>query len=396
MLPVMAENMLALEDSIVVDTAGNVLRRYKRTDKPVLKPFYSLYNFLANSNKMSDRNYDGGFVCGPSYNATTSFSVGGAYTALYSYDRKDSTLQKSVLSSFFNISIKGNAAVGLEGHNYMKRDKMRWNYELIFTHNPSRYWGVGYDNGCNPDRMIEFNQFMIDLIFDWKWKLAENLYVGPCVDVQYTNTFKHTVNNLNQTMGEMMLIDGLGDQPHAMLSSGVGVDMVYDSRDFAMNAYRGNYFRFLQMYYMPGVNKYSYWSTELDARHYQRVWKNCILAMQVHALLNYGMDVIPWTRMASVGRRGCLRGYYYGQYRDNNLLDAQMELRQKLTKRIGIVGWVGMGNLFHDFASFKWSKTLPNYGIGARWEFKPRMNIRLEYGFTRDGGSVVFNMGEAF
>lgn len=244
MLPVMTENMLALEDSIVVDTAGNVLRRYKRTDKPVLKPFYSLYNFLANSNKMSDRNYDGGFVCGPSYNATTCFSVGGAYTALYSYDRKDSTLQKSVLSGFFNISIKGNAAVGLEGHNYMKRDKMRWNYELIFTHNPSRYWGVGYDNGCNPDRMIEFNQFMIDLIFDWRWKLAENLYVGPCVDVQYTNTFKHTVNNLNQTMGEMMLIDGLGDQPHAMLSSGVGVDMVYDSRDFAMNAYRGNYFRF--------------------------------------------------------------------------------------------------------------------------------------------------------
>lgn len=83
-------------------------------------------------------------------------------------------------------------------------------------------------------------------------------------------------------------------------------------------------------------------------------------------------------------------------YRDNNLLDAQMELRQKLTKRIGKVGWVGMGNLFHDFASFKWSKTLPNYGIGARWEFKPRMNIRLEHGFTRDGGSVVFNMGEAF
>jgi hypothetical protein len=34
--------------------------------------------------------------------------------------------------------------------------------------------------------------------------------------------------------------------------------------------------------------------------------------------------------------------------------------------------------------------------LGIRWEFKPRVNVRVDYGFTRDEGSVVFNLNEAF
>lgn len=409
-----AENTYERKDSLVLDSLGNVIRKYKKTDKKILKPFYSLYNFMANSNKMQDKKYDGGFVCGPSYNVQTSFSVGGAYTALYSFDHNDSTLQKSVLACFFNISVKGNAAVGVEGSNYMKHDKMRWHYEVMFQHNPAQFWGKGYDNGCNDDRMIKYNQLMLNVKFNWTWRLAKNLYAGPALDFMLTNTFKHERNKipvynpdgtrrvdadgepLNQSMQEMMIEDGIGEQPQSLSTAGFGFDIAYDSRDFGMNAYRGFYARALQLYFPNGINKYGFWSTELDFRHYIPVWKKCILAMQVHTLLNYGTDVMPWTRMASPGRRGCLRGYYYGQYRDNNLVDAQIELRQRLKWRLGLVGWVGMGNVFHDFKSFSWKHTLPNYGIGVRWEFKPRMNIRLEYGFTRSGGSVVFNMGEAF
>ena len=35
-------------------------------------------------------------------------------------------------------------------------------------------------------------------------------------------------------------------------------------------------------------------------------------------------------------------------------------------------------------------------GFGIRWEFKPRVNVRVDWGFTKTGNSIVFNIGEAF
>lgn len=385
----------SLPDSIVTDSAGNVLRKYKRTDSKFAKPFYWIYNYLANSNKFPDKPYDGGFVFGPAYNVQTSFAIGGGYTALYSFDRNDPTLNKSILSSFFQVSVTGLAVVGVEGHNYMKGDKMRWNYETSFTYYPSRFWGKGYDNAINNDRGVDFKQFVYMLEFDWTWKLAKNLYIGPKLDLLYTNTFKHTDNAYGQSMEDILYQDFGEVLPQSIPTVGLGFDITYDSRDFAMNAYTGDYFRAQQLYYVPGINKYSFWSTDIKYNHYQPLWKKCTLALQGHVQMNYGPGIIPWTRLASFGFQGSMRGYFFKQYLDNNVIDAQVELRQRLIWRLGLVAWAGFGNVF-NFDNFKWNHTLPNYGVGIRWEFKPRMNVRLDYGFTRDGGSFVFNFGEAF
>ncbi|MGL5546069.1 MAG: hypothetical protein ACRDCS_03585, partial [Tannerellaceae bacterium] len=58
--------------------------------------------------------------------------------------------------------------------------------------------------------------------------------------------------------------------------------------------------------------------------------------------------------------------------------------------------WVGAGNVFHSFSRFKWSHTLPNYGIGYRWEFKKRMNVRLDLGFGKKETGFIFSINEAF
>ena len=62
-----------------------------------------------------------------------------------------------------------------------------------------------------------------------------------------------------------------------------------------------------------------------------------------------------------------------------------------------ITGDTGAGNVFPSFSGFKWGHTLPNYGIGYRWEFKNRVNVRLDYGFGKKGQSgFLFNINEAF
>lgn len=400
-------------DSIVIDSVTGQKRVYKIPKHKIWKPFYMLYNYLNNTTRHEEKKFDGSFIVGPAYNANTSFAFGGGYTALYSFDRSDKTLQKSVMSLFFQFSVKGMAVIGVEGHNFMKHDKHRWNYELSLTHYPSAYWGGrdaegniidGYEAAEN-NKPLEFKQFVFMLDGDFTWKLAKNLYIGPKLDFLYTNTFKYEkgeieINGKTYDKEDLMktyLTTPTGEvQPQSLATTGLGLSLTYDSRDFAMNAYRGHYFRLQHVYFVPGINKYSFWKTDIKYSNYTNLWTKCVMAFQVHGQFNYGSDFVPWTRLASTGFQGMGRGYFFGQYRDNNVMETQLELRQRIKWRLGVAAWVGMINVFHDFDHIYWKETLPNYGFGIRWEFKPRMNVRLDYGFTKHGGTFVFNFGEAF
>ena len=403
------EPLSSTRDSIVVDSITGDVRKYKLTDNKALKPLYWVYNYLANSNKMrSDVTYDGGFVFGPAYNINTGFAIGGGYSALYSFDKNDPTLKKSIVNGFFQASVKGIVAIGVEGHNYMKGDKQRFNYEFSFTHYPSAFWGIGYDTSINnyyDNRMVDSKQLLLKLEGDYTWRLAKTLYLGPKMDFLYSYLYK-THDNIpvgeehlypNGLMEHFLTLpDGSGHQPFSQVALGLGVTLTYDSRDFATNAYKGHYFNLQQLGFMPGVNEYGFFATDVKYQFYTPLWKKCIPAFQAHCRFNYCNDVIPLIRLASTGNQGMGRGYFFGQYRDNNVMETQIELRQRLIWRLGVVAWVGAINIFHDFKHIYMKQTLPTYGFGLRWEFKPRVNVRVDWGFTKTGNSIVFNIGEAF
>ncbi|MDI8083742.1 hypothetical protein MJN69_28740, partial [Salmonella enterica subsp. enterica serovar Kentucky] len=41
-------------------------------------------------------------------------------------------------------------------------------------------------------------------------------------------------------------------------------------------------------------------------------------------------------------------------------------------------------------------KGLPSAGVGYRFEFKPRVNVRLDYGVGKASSGFYFQVGEAF
>lgn len=100
--------------------------------------------------------------------------------------------------------------------------------------------------------------------------------------------------------------------------------------------------------------------------------------------------------MATLGSSYSMRGYYDGRFRDKNVVDMQVELRQHVWKRNGVAVWVGAGNVFPDFSSFEVKHILLNYGFGYRWEFKKRVNVRLDLGFGKGQTGFIFNINEAF
>ena len=91
-----------------------------------------------------------------------------------------------------------------------------------------------------------------------------------------------------------------------------------------------------------------------------------------------------------------MRGYYQGRYTDNDMITVQVELRQRIWRRIGCAVWGGAGNVFPSLGRFDWSQTLPNYGAGFRWELKKRVNVHLDYGFGKKTSGFLLNINEAF
>ena len=51
------------------------------------------------------------------------------------------------------------------------------------------------------------------------------------------------------------------------------------------------------------------------------------------------------------------------------------------------LAWIGAGTVFNKFSALRVNRVLPNYGIGYRWEFKKNVNVRLDYGFGKNGQS---------
>jgi outer membrane protein assembly factor BamA len=222
--------------------------------------------------------------------------------------------------------------------------------------------------------------------------VAPNLYVGPQLDIMLSHAYDF------ENSSDTLLVGKRGLQNKDVNTFGGGLNIQYDSRDFTLNASRGHFFKIEQMFYPKLLNKYYFNCTDITYSTYVRPYKSAILAFEVNGQYNYSSQggEVPWTYLAKSGEGNRLRGYYEGRYRDNGIIQAQIELRQHIWKRWGCALWVGGGNVFNNFQSINMERFLPSYGIGARWEMKRRVNIRFDFGFTRNKPGFCFNIGEAF
>lgn len=364
-------------DSIQVATTDSV-------PKKKLNIIQKLLNYYSDANKeKKDKKFDFSIIGGPHFASDTKLGLGLVAAGLYKTDRNDSTLQPSTVSLFGDVSTVGFYLLGIRGSNIFPKEKYRLNYTLYFYSFPSLYWGEGYENGINNDNKSTYNRFQAMVKADFLFRLADNFYVGPMASFNYIN---------GKDFQKPELWEG---EDSRTTNLNVGLSVVYDTRDFLTNAYKGYYLRIDQLFSPSFLgNKNAYSSTELTTSYYHPVWKGGILAAQVHAMLTYGDT--PWGMMATLGSSYSMRGYYEGRFRDKNAIDMQVELRQHVWRRNGVAVWVGAGNVFPNFKSFKAKQILPNYGFGYRWEFKKRVNVRLDLGFGKNQTGFIFNINEAF
>ena len=366
----------ALPDSAILDST---VRRRGFVQRVI--------GYFKNSNKTDSRKkIDFGFMPGPNYSSTTGLGLGLLGTATYSADRSDPTLPRSNAAVYSNMTTAGFFLVGLRGTHIFPHQRYQLDYKVNLSTFTTSFWGLGYDNANHDANETDYRRNRITAMARFMFRLAPNTYLGPLVNYRVVQA-----KGIDEE--KKYLWQGQSGTVRAYTA---GLSFTYDSRDFMLNASRGVFVQVDQTFTprFLGNKATNFSSTEVTFSTYGKLWKGAVLAGELHGMFNYGHT--PWAFLAELGTNDRMRGYYDGRYRDQDLAEAQIELRQHIKGRHGVVAWVAAANAFASFSQLKWRHTLPNAGVGYRWEFKKRINIRIDYGLTRKGGGFIFNINEAF
>ncbi len=342
-------------------------------------------DYFRNANKgRSDKKFDFSILGGPHYNTNTQLGLGLVAAGLYSADRQDTTLMPSNVSLFGDVSTVGFYMLGVRGLHVAPHDRYRIDYTLYFYSFPSKFWGMGYAMGNDDANESDMGRFQAQAKASFLWRVAPSLYIGPMAAYDFVR---------GHGFERPELLCGMDTRTN---NFGLGLTLMYDSRDVATNPHRGFYVNIEQCFRPRFLgNDYCFSTTELRADAYTPAWRGATIAADVRSTLNFGNP--SWAMMAKLGGPYSMRGYYEGRYRDKHKLEAQVEVRQHVWRRHGVVAWVGAGTVFGKFSQVRLAHVLPNYGLGYRWEFKKNVNVRLDYGFGKHGQSgFMFNINEAF
>lgn len=338
----------------------------------------------SNEDKTFTRKMDFSFIGGPHYSSDVKLGLGLVAAGLYRLDRTDSLTPVSNVSLVGDIATSGFWKLGIRGNNFFRNSVFRIDYDLSFSAMPKdKFWGVGYDMGCNDANETRLHSNKVEVTIDAMYLLARNLYAGVALDFNRSKGRKFS---------DEAILAGAKKQ---YTNTGAGLFLLYDSRDSQTAPYKGWYVK-LENVIFPGFagSSSTFNRTALTVDFYHRIWEGGVMAYDLHCEYNDGKA--PWTMLARMGGSARMRGYYEGRYRDKGILEAQAELRQKIWRRIGGVVWVGGGNVFSSPRDFDADHILPNGGVGLRWEFKSRVNVRLDFGMGKSCNGVILSINEAF
>ncbi|EDT7666035.1 BamA/TamA family outer membrane protein [Salmonella enterica subsp. enterica serovar Waycross] len=324
---------------------------------------------------------------GPFYTPELGPGIGGAIAGQYHPSSDDTVSQNSTLSFSGYVSATGAAGINLNNYAFFAQDTWRFFLDGSLSNTPTYYYGLGFYAGEHGDHKQKYTSRTLTLHPVIYRKLTGHTYfgLGWALDLQYA---------AKTDKSGPLLIENT-PQGKSVFSSGVSLVLTLDDRDFVPNPRTGKLADIRLTRYTPETGS----DTRFDeyTLHYSRyhsLSNKDVLAWELNG--NFTRGNVPWNMLPLLGDNHRMRGYYEGRYRDRNVVSGQAELRHRLTWRHGIVGWLGAGTMapsLHETGHRHW---LPSAGIGYRFEFSPRMNVRLDYGVGRGSSGFYFQTGEAF
>lgn len=342
--------------------------------------------------KIQDSSGKANFLIYPTlaYTPETRTEVGLVSLFLF-YANNNQKNRLSEVNTFSFYTAEKQYGIWLEHAIYGDGGKWFFLGKGKFQFFPMKYYGIGITTPEQGYAIVENTNFQFrERVLR---KIKGNFYAGAEFDFQkmYNVNFTKT-NPLNY------------DYPTGYQGSsnlGIGLGLVYDNRKNVMNVREGLFAELAFLNYSPLVGSTnSFRSTQIDVRYFRKgINPKDVLALQVSALSNKG--AVPFNQMAMMGGESMMRGYYFGRYRDNNLLATQAEYRFlpfTFSNRWGAAAFVSGATVAPTAKNLFSSQFKMAGGFGARYlVFKSKdIFVRFDIAFTREGNGYYFFIGEAF
>jgi hypothetical protein len=270
---------------------------------------------------------------------------------------------------------------------FTKRNMWDFRFQYQYTNFAEYFWGIGVEAPKDNKELYKFRMHKANV--KAAYKFLPNFYAG----VQFGLEKMYDVSYQEGSKLQNSDVSGKGGYS----AIGTGLTCYYDDRENVYFPYHGQIVELSTMIYNDiWGSGYNFMNITLDARKYQHLWKENILAYQFYMNLNQGD--IPFRMMGTLGSDSYMRGYYTGRYRDNNAFAVQAELRKTIWGPLGCTVFAGCGTVSSDFGGLA-SQIKPNIGAGLRFKAIPRerVNVRMDYGFGVDGNQAFYlTLNEAF
>jgi outer membrane protein assembly factor BamA len=363
-----------------------------------------------------------------SYSPETKLTLGVIGILYFDFSKGDHSTPISNLEFLTVYTLNKQIITESRWEFFMPQSKWRTRGELFFNRYPDRNYGWGNKASAlvveiDPDgkrdtlNYLNFNSDRLKFSPVLLRKIKPNLYLGLQYDMEYLFHYSVIPEEYHYINSDSVLIQSM---PVTGTRSGIGLQLLYDTREYIMNPLKGSLFEVNLLNYGSYLGSdYSFTSFYADLRQYVNTFKNHTLALRAYGSARWTNDEVPMRALSRVGGHKFIRGYFKGTYQDYNMGAFEMEYRLPLWpegtdshlwqvwKRLGLVGFISGAQVAHTMSDFRMDQFNVAAGGGLRILFNPktRVNIRIDYavalapdsaGPDKRQSGFYFYLGESF
>ncbi|MEJ0104164.1 MAG: BamA/TamA family outer membrane protein [Bacteroidota bacterium] len=352
-------------------------------------------------------------------NPTSGFMYGAGMSYTYKTFRTDNRL--SGLTAMASYSTKGLININLKSNVFAGHEKWVLNGDWRYIFSPEITYGLGTQkiSGANPPGAIDHpgkNSAGQSLKYDHtrfheiiSRKLAPNFFAGPGIQYDYYSGIKDQTVSAGDTAESWhyQYSSKHGFSAQKYTTSGICFNLLYDSRDNELNAYKGYYanLNYLLNTTLLGSSKNS---TMLLAE-YRAFYSLDQKKRNILAFWLYGNFVtsgsVPYLALPALGydeRQRSGRGYTFGRFRGENLVYTESEYRFPISPRSGILGGVLFLNLTttsdreNNIHLLDYLRTGYGGGLRIMLDKKSRTRFQIDGAIAQNKISFYFGVQETF
>jgi hypothetical protein len=321
------------------------------------------------------------------YTPETRLALGVGGVLNYRLGHEKGKTRPSSLWLLMVYTMNNQIQLQLRPEIYLSKNTYVLNATLKFERFPLKFFGIGDDV---PSSAAEtYTPETIGLQLALKRRLFGSVFGGVQYQVERTAIQKVKQGGL--------LEPGTIPGSTGGVISGLGLSVNWDNRDNLFFPRRGSYLQFGADFFNSAFGSDFYYSvTRLDLRTYVPVFSTHVMAFQV-SMRDMG-GTPPFYELSTLGGASMMRGNYSGQYRDKAILAVQAEYRLPVWKRIGAVGFVGLGNVGPTIRDIDLGHLKYSLGGGLRYRLdsKEGTNLRLDFAWGKASTGFYLTVQEAF